>query len=61
MMNIPPRDAKALTMREYEMLLHHWNEAHDSGDVEPPDHETTQKLIDRINSDPRLYLATAKV
>lgn len=56
MMNIPPGEAKALTLWEYEALLHHWNAAHSTGDdVEPPDPATTQKLIDMINSDPKLH------
>lgn len=52
-MNVPTGDARKLSMWEYEALLHHWNEAHDT-DVKPPDHEMTQKLIERINLDPRL-------
>lgn len=56
MMHIPPGDAKALSLWEYEALLHHWNKAHNGGDdVEAPDHAMTQKLIDRINADPRLH------
>lgn len=55
MMNIPPSDAKAMSLWEYEALLHHWNSAHKTDDVQAPDHESTQKLIDRINADPRLH------
>lgn len=55
MMNIGPGDARTLSLWEYEALLHHWNEAHGSSDVKPPDHEMTQRLIDQINSDPRLH------
>lgn len=61
MMNIPPSEAKALPLEEYEMLLFHWNDAHGGGDdVAPPDHDKTQKLIDRINADPKLYAGKAK-
>lgn len=54
MMNIPPSEAKALSMWEYEALLFHWNDAH-STDVQPPDPALTMKLIDRINMDPKLH------
>lgn len=45
-MNIPPSEAKALSLWEYQALLHHWN---DDGDVEAPDHEHTQKMVDKLN------------
>lgn len=54
MMNIAPSEAKALTLWEYDSLLHHWNEAH-STEVQPPDHAKTQALIDKINLDPKLF------
>lgn len=61
MMNIPPSEAKALALWEYEALLHHWNAAHSTGDdSEPPDHDKTQRMIDRVNSDPKLHGAKAK-
>jgi hypothetical protein len=52
MMNIPPSEAKALPLEEYEMLLYHWNKAHSTGDdaVPHPDHEHTQKMVDRLNA-----------
>ena len=61
MMNIPPSEAKALALWEYEALLHHWNKTHGGGDeVQAPDHERTQKLMDKINADPRLTGAKSK-
>jgi hypothetical protein len=55
MMNIPPSEAKALSLWEYEALLHNWNKAHDTGDdIAPPDPEMTQRIIDRINALPNL-------
>lgn len=52
-MNIPPSEAKALSLWEYESLLFHWNDAH-GGEVKAPDAGQTQSMIDQINSDPRL-------
>lgn len=55
MMNIPPDQAANLSLWEYEALLHNWNEAHGGGDdIQPPDHELTQRLIDKINLNPDL-------
>lgn len=54
MMNIPPSEAKALSMEEYEMLLHGWNKAHGGDDVSAPDPEMVQRRLDAINADPRL-------
>lgn len=54
-MNIPPSDARELDLWEYEAMLWHWNEAHRTGDdVEPPDPQFTQRLIDKLNSNPAL-------
>lgn len=49
-----------MSLWEYEALLQHWNKAHGSDDVEAPDHARTQKLIDRINADPRLHANPSK-
>ncbi len=55
MMNVPPSEARCLSLWEYEALLHGWNEAHSAGDdVEAPDPAKALALLDRINSDPRL-------
>lgn len=49
-------DIQHMSLWEYEARLWHWNEAHGGGDdVQPPDPHTTQRLIDKINSDPRLH------
>lgn len=53
MMNIPPSDARELSLWEYEALLWHWNDAHDI-EVEAPDPEIAIPLLERINADPRL-------
>lgn len=61
MMNIPPSEAKALSLWEYEALLHHWNEAHGSGDdVEIVDPEITQRLIDRLRDNPEMLKGKPK-
>lgn len=60
MMNIPPSETKRLSLWEYEAMLFNWNKAHSTGDVEPADPVKTQKLIDRINSDPKLFEGTGK-
>lgn len=46
-MNIPPGEAKALSLWEYQALLHHWND--DGEDTAAPDHEHTQKMVDKLN------------
>lgn len=44
MMHIPPSEAKALTLCEYQGLLHNWEAAHSSEDViEPPSVEETEE------------------
>jgi hypothetical protein len=58
MMNVPPSEAKALSLWEYEALLHNWNEAHNpDGSVEAPDHERTQRMIEKLNANPALLVA----
>ncbi len=59
MMNVSDRDARAMSLYDYEARLHHWNAAH-SDDVQAPDHDKTQALIDRINLDPKLHKAKPK-
>lgn len=54
MMNIPPSEAKALSLWEYESLLYHWNEAHGGSDDDAPDPEVAIPLLERINADKRL-------
>lgn len=61
MMNIGPGDARTLSLWEYEVMLHHWNAAHSTvDDVQAPDPKKTQALIDRINTDPKLFEGKAK-
>jgi hypothetical protein len=55
MMGLGKADTDTMSLCEYESRLHHWNEAHgDGSDVQPPDPELTQFLINKINSDPAL-------
>lgn len=54
MMNIPPDVAARMSLWEYEALLYHWNAAHGGDDIQPPDHELTQRLIDKISLNPDL-------
>lgn len=55
MMGIGPGDARELSLWDYEALLYHWNDAHQSGDdVEAPDPARALAMLDRINADPRL-------
>jgi hypothetical protein len=42
---IPPSEAKALTLYEYQAMLHNWEQAHKTGDEapEPPSIEETEE------------------
>ena len=52
MMNIPPSEAKQLTLGEYQGLMHHWNEAHSSeeAELEAPDIETLEARRSRLEA-----------
>jgi hypothetical protein len=55
MMNVPPSEARALSLWEYEALLHGWNEAHSSsGDPDGPDPDQVIAILDAANSHPAL-------
>lgn len=54
MMNIPPDQAARLSLWEYEALLWHWNDAHDTSDIEPPDPEIAMPILERANLNPQL-------
>lgn len=60
MMGIPPSEAKALSLWEYEAILHHWNEAHGTGEIEIVDPEITQRHIDRLLAHPELLKGKPK-
>lgn len=49
-MNIPPSEAKALTLYDYQALLHNWQAAQGPGDdpPEPPSIEETEARRDRL-------------
>lgn len=50
MMGVSRSDAMDLSLWEYEARLWHWNDAHSTGeDIEAPDRDLTQRLIDRLN------------
>lgn len=53
-MNIPPSEAKRLSLHEYEGILWNWNDAQARDDVDAPDPELTERLIASINADKRL-------
>jgi len=53
-MNISRSEAMQMSLYGYEAQLYHWNEAHDFGDVDPPDPAIAMPILDRINADPRL-------
>lgn len=60
-MGIQPSEAKDLSHWEYQGRLAVWNEAHKSPDeIEAPDAERTQKLLDKFNMDPRMFTGTTK-
>jgi hypothetical protein len=55
MMGLSFAEADSLSLYDYEELLYHWNEAHDTdGDVEPPDPEVAMRILDKINATPEL-------
>jgi hypothetical protein len=46
MMNVPPSEAKHLTLYEYQALCHNWAEAHSTEeDLEPPSIEETEERM----------------
>lgn len=56
MMGLGMADIERMSLHDYEARLWHWNDAHGGDDkVQPPDPDVTQRLIDKINSDPRLH------
>jgi hypothetical protein len=50
MMNVPPSEARALTLHDYQALLHGWQAAHATGDEtpEPPSIEQTEERMRRL-------------
>lgn len=57
-MGVGATDAREMSLYEYEMRLHHWNEIHGSGDDEIVDPEITQRMIDNLMSRPDLLTTT---
>lgn len=50
-MGIPPSEAKALTLYEYQALLHGWQQAHPTEEViEPPSIEEAEARMRRLES-----------
>ncbi|MGJ8477249.1 hypothetical protein [Sphingobium yanoikuyae] len=49
---IPPTEAKALTLYEYQAMLHNWEQAHKTGDEqpEPPSIEETEERRRRLEA-----------
>lgn len=59
-MNIPPSEAKALSIYEYEALLWQWNDARAGDEADAPpivDHAITQRLMDNLASRPDLLVS----
>jgi hypothetical protein len=55
MMGVSPSEADRFSLHDYEELLYHWNEAHDTGaSAAAPQPERARKLIDSINANPIL-------
>lgn len=55
MMGMALAEADGLSLHDYEEILHHWNEAHDtSGEVDAPDPEIAMAIIEKANRDERL-------
>lgn len=52
MMNIPPSEAKALTLAEYDGIMHHWNAANggDQDEIEAPSIEQTEARRARLEA-----------
>lgn len=51
MMNIPPAEAKKLTLYEYGALVHNWQAAHSTEDqIEPPSIEETEERMRRLEA-----------
>ena len=51
MMNIPPSEAKRLTLYEYQALLHNWQAAHETEEtIEPPSIEETEERMRRLEA-----------
>ncbi|MEC9067806.1 MAG: hypothetical protein VX569_11065 [Pseudomonadota bacterium] len=50
-MGIPPSEAKALTLYEYQALLHGWEQAHPTEEaIEPPSIEEAEARMRRLES-----------
>jgi hypothetical protein len=54
MMGVSPCEADRFSLHDYEELLYHWNEAHDTSPAAAPQPERARKLIDSINANPIL-------
>jgi 16S rRNA G527 N7-methylase RsmG len=54
MMGVSPSEADRFSLHDYEELLYHWNEAHDTSPAAAPQPERARKLIDSINANPIL-------
>lgn len=55
MMGIQPSEYGRFSLHEYEELLYHWNEAHETDSSPgPSDPERARRVIDSINANPLL-------
>lgn len=55
MMGLSLAETDALSLHDYEELLHNWNEAHAlDGEPDPPDPEMAMAILEKANRDERL-------
>lgn len=47
MMNVPPSEARELTLHDYQALVHNWQAAHETGD-EPPEPPSIEEVENRM-------------
>lgn len=59
MMNIPPSEANALGLWEYEALIWNWNQLHKS-EPDAPTYQETQAMIDALKAQPELLQGKPK-
>lgn len=50
MMNVPPSEAKALSLYDYQALLHNWQIANESEDDTPPDEDAVAGMFERMRA-----------
>jgi 16S rRNA G527 N7-methylase RsmG len=55
MMGLSLAEGDALSLHDYEQILHNWNEAHNTtGEMDAPDPELAMAILEKANRDERL-------